>query len=218
MPSVTSVYFEDLRQPLEQFEGFIFDCDGTLADTMPLHHRAWLHALEVAGAGFDFDWELFVSRAGMSLEHTVLALNEQFKVHLDPTQVSAHQRRYFEQSLHEVSPIEPVVTLAKEAAKAHAVSVASGSEYRHVVHTLELIGARGYFEVIITPADVVHGKPAPDMFLLAAERMRVRPEHCLVLEDSELGISAARRAGMHSALVRPIAEAPPVGACLESSE
>lgn len=203
MPNVTTVYFDELALPLQQFEGFIFDCDGTLADTMPLHHRAWLHALSLAGANFDFDWELFVSRAGMSLENTVLALNEQFQLRLDPANVSAEQRRYFEQALHEVSPIEPVVALAREAARTHAVSVASGSEYRHVVHTLELIGVRNYFEVIVTPSDVVHGKPAPDMFLLAAERMGVRPERCLVLEDSELGISAARSAGMHSALVRP---------------
>jgi len=66
-PQLTSVPFEDLSRPLAEFDGFIFDCDGTLADTMPLHYRAWLHALARAGVGFDFDWDLFVSRAGMSL-------------------------------------------------------------------------------------------------------------------------------------------------------
>lgn len=197
-----SVLFEELSEPLTRFEGFIFDCDGTLADTMPLHHRSWVHALGRAGAHFEFGWGLFQSRAGMSLEHTVLELNRQFGTTLDPARVALDQRDYYTTRLSEVTPIGPVVALAREAAKARSVSVASGSEYRHVVHTLELIGARTWFEIIVTPADVERGKPAPDMFLLAAARMGVAPERCLVLEDSLLGVEAARAAGMHSALVR----------------
>src|SRR5688572_7434365 len=137
---VQSLPFEELSQPLTQFEGFIFDCDGTLADTMPLHHRSWVHALASAGARFEFDWDLFVSRAGMSLEHTVVELNRQFGTELDSTTVAMAQRDYYISRSSEVKPIEPVVALAREASKARKVSVASGSEYRHVVHTLELIG------------------------------------------------------------------------------
>lgn len=199
------VPFEQLSFEPGSFDGFIFDCDGTLADTMPLHHRAWCHALKSAGASFDFDWPLFVSRAGMSLEHTVSALNEQFNTQLDPIGIALAQRAYFDKALDDVRPIEPVVSFATRVAREHGVSVASGSPHHQVVHTLELIGARAHFEIIVTPADVVHGKPAPDMFLLAAERMGVAPERCLVLEDSELGIEAARRAGMHSALVSSLA-------------
>jgi HAD superfamily hydrolase (TIGR01509 family) len=198
------VPFEELSLPLARFEGFIFDCDGTLADTMPLHYRSWLHALARAGARFEFDWELFISRAGMSLEHTVLELNVQFGTALDPIKVATDQREYYSSRSKEVTPIEPVVALARQAHETRKVSVASGSEYQHVVHTLESIGARSYFEVIVTPIDVVHGKPAPDMFLLAAERMRVPSERCLVVEDSPLGLEAARLAGMHSALVRTL--------------
>lgn len=194
--------FEELSEPLARFDGFIFDCDGTLAHTMPLHHRSWVHALGRAGAHFEFGWELFQSRAGMSLEHTVYELNRQFGTTLDPAQVALDQRDYYTTRTSEVTPIGPVVALAREASKTRSVSVASGSEYRHVVHTLELIGARAWFEIIVTPVDVERGKPAPDMFLLAATRMGVPPERCLVLEDSQLGIEAARSAGMHSALVR----------------
>ncbi|HEY6722368.1 MAG TPA: HAD-IA family hydrolase [Polyangiaceae bacterium] len=202
--------FEELSDPLTRFGGFIFDCDGTLADTMPLHHRSWVHALGRAGAHFEFGWELFQSRAGMSLERTVYELNLQFGTMLDPVRVALDQRDYYTTRSSEVTPVAPVLALAREAAKARSVSVASGSEYRHVVHTLELIGARAWFEVIVTPADVERGKPAPDMFLLAAARMGVPPEHCLVLEDSPLGIEAARAAGMHSALVRhPLARETP---------
>jgi HAD superfamily hydrolase (TIGR01509 family) len=199
--------FDELEFEPGCYEGFIFDCDGTLADTMPLHHRAWCHALQLAGAAFDFNWSLFMSRAGMSLERTVSELNEQFGTRLDPERIASAQREHFDQALDRVRPIEPVVTFLATVAREHRVSVASGSPHHQVVHTLELIGARSHFEIIVTPADVVHGKPAPDMFLLAAERMRVAPERCLVLEDSWLGIEAAQRAGMHSALVRP--PAPP---------
>jgi len=131
-------------------------------------------------------------------------LNRQFGTRLDPAGVAIDQRDYYTSRSGEVTPIEPVLMLAREAHKTRRVSVASGSEYRHVVHTLELIGARSYFEVIVTPIDVERGKPAPDMFLLAAERLRVLPERCLVVEDSPLGIEAARLAGMHSALVRTL--------------
>jgi HAD superfamily hydrolase (TIGR01509 family) len=100
---------------------------------------------------------------------------------------------------HEVvSPIVSVVRLAREAHKQRPVSVASGSVRLHVERTLDAIGVRELFDVIVTPADVEHGKPAPDMFLLAAKRMQVDPKACLVIEDSELGVVAAERAGMHA--------------------
>src|SRR5687767_9160216 len=80
-------------EPLTRdFGGYIFDCDGTLADSMVVHHRAWLAALHLHGATFDFDWELFTSRAGMSLPKTVEALNEQFALAMDPVAVTAAQR------------------------------------------------------------------------------------------------------------------------------
>ena len=193
--------FDQLASTPGRFDAFIFDCDGTLADTMPLHHRAWLAALGAANAGFDFGWELFVSRAGMSLERTVLELNQQFETHLDPMTVANAQRAHFERGLAGVTPIQAVLDFARQAALSHPVSVASGSQRRHVLETLELIGARELFDTVITPADVAHGKPAPDMFLLAAERMGVAPERCLVLEDSALGVVAAANASMHVVLV-----------------
>ncbi len=193
--------FEALSLTPARYDGFIFDCDGTLADTMPLHYRAWLHALRESGVAFDFHWELFLSRAGMSLERTVEELNAQFSTNLEPAEVAASQRRFFESELDMVLPIPEVVELARLVCRQHRASVASGSTYQHVIRTLELIGVRSCFDVIVTPSDVVHGKPAPDMFLLAAERMAVPPERCLVIEDSLLGVEAAKHAGMHAALV-----------------
>jgi HAD superfamily hydrolase (TIGR01509 family) len=190
-------------EPLTRdYGGYIFDCDGTLADSMVVHHRAWLAALRAHGATFEFDWELFTSRAGMSLPKTVEALNLQFGLAMDPEAVTAAQRLEFERALPGVRPIAPVVELALRVARTARVSVASGGERQIVWRTLELLGLGSTFPVVVTSEDVTHGKPAPDMFLLAAERMGVPPAECVVFEDSVLGLEAARRAGMAAVLVR----------------
>ena len=185
-----------------EYGGYIFDCDGTLADSMQVHHRAWRAALRAHGAAFEFDWQLFMSRAGMSLPKTVEGLNRQFGLDMDPEAVTAAQRELYERFLPTVQPLAPVVELALLVARTRPVSVASGGERRVVRRTLELIGLGETFPVVVTAEDVTHGKPAPDMFLLAAERMGVAPAQCVVFEDSQLGIEAAERAGMASVLVR----------------
>ena len=194
------VIFEPLTR---EYGGYIFDCDGTLADSMVVHHRAWLAALAAHGAGFDFHWELFTSRAGMTLPNTVRELNVQFGLMLDPEGVTASQREEYERFLHTVQPITEVVELARRVAVSRPVSVASGGERQVVRRTLELIGLGQTFSVVVTAEDVTHGKPAPDMFLLAAERMGVPASECVVFEDSVLGLEAAKRAGMASVLVYP---------------
>lgn len=188
--------------PAREYGGYIFDCDGTLADSMVVHHRAWLRALAAHGATFDFNWDLFVSRAGMTLPQTVSELNSQFGIALDATSIIKTQRGEYERELASVQPIAEVVELALRVAKTRPVSVASGGERPIVQRTLELIGLRQTFPVIVTAEDVKFGKPAPDMFLLAAERMGVPAADCVVFEDSVLGIEAANRAGMASVLVR----------------
>ena len=191
-------------EPLERdYGGYIFDCDGTLADSMVVHYRAWLAALRVHGATFDFSWELFTSRAGMTLPNTVRELNAQFGHALDPEAVTTSQRLEYERYLPTVQPIAEVVELALRVAKVCPVSVASGGERNIVRRTLELIGLGQTFPVVVTAEDVIHGKPAPDMFLLAAERMGVPPTECVVFEDSVLGLQAAKRANMAAVLVRP---------------
>jgi beta-phosphoglucomutase-like phosphatase (HAD superfamily) len=194
------VSFEPLTR---EYGGYIFDCDGTLADSMVVHHKAWLSALAAHGADFDFHWELFTSRAGMSLPNTVAELNSQFGLSLDPHAVTASQRVEYERYLPTVRPIPAVVELALRVSKSRPVSVASGGERNVVRRTLELIGLGSTFPVVITAEDVTRGKPAPDMFLLAAERMGVSPTECVVFEDSVLGLQAAQSAGMASVLVRP---------------
>jgi HAD superfamily hydrolase (TIGR01509 family) len=189
--------------PSRRYAGYIFDCDGTLADTMPLHFRAWREALASAGASFEFSWELFISRAGMSMEKTVLELSSQFGVSLDVVVVQGTYREVYGQLDGQVRAVPGVVEFAREVSAFAPVSVASGSIRTNVLQSLAAIGAAELFSIVITPEDVIHGKPDPEMFLLAAARMGVRPEDCLVLEDGELGIEAARRAGMDYAIVLP---------------
>ena len=143
-----------------------------------------------------------MSRAGKTLELTVAELNEQFGSRLDPLEVAADQRSAYAAQISGIQAIESVVAVARERARlGFPVSVASGGDAPTVDATLRAIGVRDLFPVVVTAAEVQHGKPAPDLFLLAAERMGVPPESCLVFEDSSLGILAAERAGMGAVLV-----------------
>lgn len=187
--------------PDDRYTAFIFDCDGTLADSMPLHHRAWVSALRAHGASFEFGWELFMQRAGMTGELTVVELNRQFGAALDPARVARAQHAGYLALMPTVRPVEEVVAFARRVAGRYPVSVASGGEPAAVRRTLELIGVVDLFEIVVTASDVPNGKPAPDMFLLAAERMGVPPGACCVFEDGELGLVAAERAGMGSVKV-----------------
>ena len=185
------------------FEGFIFDCDGTLAESMQMHFRAWKAALAQQGATFDFTWELFRSMAGMGLEHTVELVNKRFNQTLDAQPLLKAQEEFCEGHIHEMKPNYDVLDFANWVAEqGYARSVASGGN-RHVVHrTLKIIGADHLFSTVVTQDDVTHGKPDPEIFLLAAEKMGIAPKKCVVLEDSMLGIRAAQAAGMGAILVR----------------
>ena len=190
-----------LELPPGDFGGFIFDCDGTLADSMPLYHRAWQRALSAQGATFDFSWDLFMSRAGMSTALTVEGLNASFGTALDAKSVEAIQHAEYLLLIDGVQPIEAVVAVAREYAGKLPMSVASGGTRPLVERTLELIGVRDLFPVVVVAADVPKGKPEPDIFLLAAKKMGVEPERCLVFEDGVPGLIGAERAGMKSVLI-----------------
>lgn len=188
--------------PTKDYAGYIFDCDGTLVDTMKLHHRAWKHALTQAGADFEFSWSIFVKRAGMTLERTVEELNAQFGTKLDPLLIASAQREAYGRIVEETQPIAPVVEFARELRERRCrLAVASGSARPAVVGALNRVGILDWFQVIVTPEDVRQGKPSPETFLLAASRLDVAPSECLVIEDGEMGFEAARRAGMDYAIV-----------------
>lgn len=192
-----------LKLPDGEFDAFLFDCDGTLVDSMPLHHRAWSQSFKEGGGKFDFDWALFMSRAGMGLHETVRALNAQFGENLDPLSVVARQRELFLENIASVNPVRPVIEAARVARGSKGLAVCSGGEGVVVRAELAAIGVLDWFGAVICREDTVHGKPAPDGFLECAARLGVAPERCLVFEDGVLGIEAARAAGMAVVIVDP---------------
>ncbi|WP_269542141.1 HAD family hydrolase [Cerasicoccus fimbriatus] len=194
----------DLKLPEGETRAVIFDCDGTLADTMPLHYRAWKYAYEKNGAKFEFTWDLFYSMAGVGMHHSVELINEKYQETLDVNQVVEDNHDYIVKEHHAVEPIIPVAELARQfKAEGLHIAVASGGDPRHVHGTLKYCGIDDLFEVVVTKADVVHSKPAPDGFLKAAELLGVEPQYCVVYEDSKLGLQAAEAAGMRWVYVDP---------------
>jgi HAD superfamily hydrolase (TIGR01509 family) len=191
-----------LDLPERDFDGYIFDCDGTLVDSMPLHFKAWSASFVHHGAPWEWTEDEFYANAGVPDRITVMELNERFDADLCPDSIHEFKAEWYARHLHEIEAVAAVADLARRYhAEGRRISVASGSDISLVVPSLERVGLLELFDIIITPADVKHGKPAPDMFLLAAGRMAVAPESCLVFEDGQAGIDAANAAGMASVFV-----------------
>jgi HAD superfamily hydrolase (TIGR01509 family) len=185
-----------LNFPSGDFAGYIFDCDGTLIDSMPVHYRAWDAALHQRGLKEPLSADLFYSLGGVPTRRVAELLAEHYKLIIDPDDVFHLKEEIFVAMLPEVQLIVPVVEFARRVALKSPVSVASGGPRAVVQRSLELAGLADLFKIVVTADDVVHGKPSPDMFLLAAKLMGVKPEKCLVFEDAEPGFQAALAAGM----------------------
>jgi HAD superfamily hydrolase (TIGR01509 family) len=185
--------------PGKRYAGYIFDCDGTLADSMPVHYSAWRDTSIKYGA--EIDEALFYSLGGVPTPKIVTILNEKFETSMDPEKVAHEKEELYVERMTAIQPIKEVCDFARDVAKFAKVSVASGGVLPVVTKTLEVIGFKDFFPVIVTAEQVVRGKPFPDMFLEAARRMGVIPGDCLVLEDSPAGFEAATAAGMDYAVV-----------------
>jgi HAD superfamily hydrolase (TIGR01509 family) len=185
-----------LKIPDGKFSGYIFDLDGTLVDTMPLHYSAWEAALRGAGLVGPLDRELFYELGGMPSRKVAVLLGARHGLTLDPEKVYLEKEALFKGSLQKLELVAPVIEFARRVARDHPVAVASGGTRDVVRSTLEKTGLAPLFPIVVTADDVLHGKPAPDMFLMAARLMGVAPADCLVFEDGQPGIKAAEAAGM----------------------
>ena len=190
-----------LTFPQGDFEGYIFDCDGTLVDSMPLHYRAWSASFVHHDAPFEFSEKRFYASAGVPDRETVAELNTEHGCKLDADSIHEHKLEFFFKHMHELEAVHAVADVVRSVHGQAPISVASGSDISLVKPSLRITELDHFFEIIITPADVDRGKPAPDMFLLAAEKMGIAPERCLVFEDGQAGIDAANAAGMQSVFV-----------------
>lgn len=193
MPAVRGM---KLDIPPGDFAGYIFDLDGTLVDTMPLHYRAWNEAMRNVGLDEELDEELFYSLGGVPTKRVAELIAQHYGLKIDAPAVFHHKESLFMELQKDARLIEPVVEIARRMVLMRPVAIASGGPRNVVSRMLEIAGLAALFKVVVTPEDVEHGKPAPDMFLLAARRMGVAPEKCLVFEDAEPGMRAAEAAGM----------------------
>jgi len=182
--------------PPGDFAGYIFDCDGTLVQQIGELSRATVEAMQAAGLKGTLSEELFYSLGGMPTRKVAAVFAQHYGLTIDVDWVFHHKEEYFLEMQAEMKVIKPVVDFAKKLHGAKPMSVASGGPKPVVKKTLELMHLADLFPVVVTPEDVAHGKPAPDMFLLAAKKMGVPPEKCLVFEDAGPGFEAAIAAGM----------------------
>ena len=177
-----------------EIKGLIFDLDGTISDTMPIHYIAWKNA--AARYGIDFTTELFEQLAGIPLYQTVEKLNELFNKNIDPKEMGDSKEQEYEDNMHKAQPIEPVMNVIRQYYGKLPMAVGTGGSRDLALKAMKMSGVDQYIDKLVSADDVENHKPHPDTFLKCAELIGVKPDDCLVFEDGILGIQAAQAAGM----------------------
>lgn len=179
----------------QSVKGIIFDLDGTLIDSMPIHFEAYCHVL--SSYGVEYDWETFTGWAGIPSDRTFQLIKEKYDVKdLDVQQACDDKRRYYSLNAGNASVIEPVFQIARENFGEKSMSIGTGSHYEMASKSIKELGLDKYISILVTYEDVKNPKPHPDTFLRCAELMELSPSDCIVLEDGIQGIRAAEAAGM----------------------
>ena len=190
-----------LKLPEGSFRAYLFDCDGTIADSMPLHYLAWQKALGEWNCTFDED--LFYSWGGRPTAEIVARLNRNQGLNMPVEDVAIQKENYYYDLLPQLQVI-PHVLEHIEAKHGHIpFAVVSGGTRESVTKSLELLGLLDRFDTLVCAEDYKKGKPDPEAFLLAAERLKMAPADCLVFEDTDMGVQAAKAAGMAWVKVPP---------------
>jgi len=187
-----------LPLPHGEFRAYIFDCDGTIADSMPIHYLAWKKALEEWNC--PFPEEQFYAWGGRPIREILESLAEIHQIKMPIDEVAKHKEEYYYDYLTDLKAIPEVVEHIEASYGKIPFAVASGSRRKSVENALRKLNLLDKFETLVCAEDYAKGKPAPDCFF-AAERLGVEPQYCLVFEDTALGIEAATAAGMASVLV-----------------
>ena len=185
-------------------QAIIFDCDGTLADTMPAHYVAWNQTL--SPHGINFTKERFYQLGGTPTVTIIEMLAAEANIQLNAQDLALEKEHAFHKNLHQVGPINPVVEVAKAYHGKMPLAVATGSERWSAQKILEHLEIIHLFDHLVCADDVTNPKPAPDIYLQAANLINTPPHLCLVYEDTDLGIQGATAAGMACIDVRPLCE------------
>jgi beta-phosphoglucomutase family hydrolase len=183
-------------------KGLIFDCDGTLADTMPLHWRAWQTV--AARYRLHFPEDRFYALGGVPSRDIFKMLADEQRVALDHLKASHEKEAEYLTLMSQAGPIHAVVNIVRENDGKIPMAVASGGTRQIIEQVLEHLGIRRLFKAVVTSECVVNQKPAPDIFLEAARRIGVEPRYCRGYEDTDLGLQAIRAAGMEAVDVREL--------------
>lgn len=187
---------------MKEIKGLIFDCDGTLADTMPLHWRAWQIISE--RHDLDFPEDRFYSLGGVPSRDILKMLAAEQGRTLDHIAVAHEKENAYLPLMADVQPIHAVVDIARENFGKIPMAVASGGTQPIIVQVLEQLKIRHMFQAVVTSEMVKNQKPAPDIFLEAARLIGVEPQFCRGFEDTDLGLQAIRSAGMDAVDVRKL--------------
>ncbi len=188
-----------LQLPPGTFRAYLFDCDGTIVDSMPLHFIAWTRALGEWGA--TFGEELFYQWGGKPPMEIIADLNEMQGLQMPVETVAERKENLYYALLPQLRAVPEVLEHIEAQHGRIPFAVVSGSNRDSIVKSLTTVGLLDRFELLVGHEDYTRSKPAPDAFLIAAERLGVAPEECLVFEDTAMGIAGATAAGMASVRV-----------------
>jgi len=188
-----------LELPAGPFDAYLFDCDGTVADSMPLHYIAWKQALGEQGC--DFPETQFYSMGGMPVRDVIRALNAQHGLQMPVEAVALRKEDLYYEFLPQLTAVPEVLEVIESSHGTIPFAVVSGSTRESVTASLRSLHLLDKFQTLVCAGDYQRSKPDPEAFLLAAARLGVAPERCLVFEDADIGIEAATAAGMASVRV-----------------
>lgn len=183
-----------LTLPAGEFQAYLFDCDGTIADSMPLHYLAWKQALGEWGCEYPED--LFYQWGGKPIREIIADLNGMQGLSMPVEEVAHRKEGLYYELLPKLTAVPEVLHEIESAHGRIPFAVVSGSTRESVVKSLEVLGLLEKFDLLVCAGEYVRAKPAPDPFLMAAQKLGVAAEKCLVFEDTDLGIEAAKAAGM----------------------
>ncbi len=187
--------------PLGSFGAYLFDCDGTIADSMPLHYIAWKKAL--AEWNCTFDEQLFYTLGGTPVAEIVSLLNKKQGLSMPVKSVSSRKENLYMELLPQLKAVPEVVEQIDAQHGRIPFAVVSGSTRESVTASLDSLKLLDRFDTMVCAGDYKKSKPDPECFLLAASKLGVAPESCLVFEDTDMGIQAATAAGMASVKIPP---------------
>ena len=187
-------WFMKLAIPSGDFGAYLFDCDGTIVDSMPLHYIAWKQALGEWNC--EFDEELFYAWGGKPPVQIIAELNIMHDLEMPVAALAERKENLYFELLHDLKPVPEVLEIIAAGYSRIPFAVVSGSTRESIIKSLTVVGLLHYFPVIVGSEDYARSKPAPDVFLAGASRLGVPPEKCLVFEDAPIGIQGAIAAGM----------------------